>query len=78
MSRPSLALAERFTELLGDPAMLYLTHWRMQVAARLLSDGEATVSAVALPAARARRRRAPPREGPAAGQPGRIAPMAAT
>lgn len=58
--------------------MLHLTRWRMQVAARLLRDGEAKVSAVALPAASAGRRRAAPREGPAAGQPGRVAPMAAT
>ncbi len=42
------ALAERFTHFVGDPPMQYLTRWRMQVAARLLADGHAKVSAVAL------------------------------
>jgi AraC-like DNA-binding protein len=42
-------LAERFAQLVGDPPMQYLTRWRMQVAARLLADGEAKVSAVARP-----------------------------
>lgn len=32
-------LAERFTQLVGMPPMHYLTHWRMQLAARLLADG---------------------------------------
>jgi AraC-like DNA-binding protein len=41
-------LAERFTHLVGHPPMHYLTRWRMQVAARLLADGQAKVSAVAL------------------------------
>jgi AraC-like DNA-binding protein len=41
------SLSERFTSLLGEPAMQYLTRWRMQVAARLLSDDAAKVSAVA-------------------------------
>ena len=41
------ALAERFTRLVGQPPMAYLTQWRMQLAARLLSDGERKVSAVA-------------------------------
>ena len=41
------ALAERFTHFVGDPPMQYLTRWRMQVAARLLADGEAKVSTVA-------------------------------
>jgi AraC-like DNA-binding protein len=41
------ALAERFTHLVGEPPMQYLTRWRMQVAARLLGDGIAKVSAVA-------------------------------
>jgi AraC-like DNA-binding protein len=40
-------LAERFAHLVGDPPMQYLTRWRMQVAARLLADGEAKVSTVA-------------------------------
>jgi AraC-like DNA-binding protein len=42
------ALADRFTQLVGLPPMRYLTHWRMQLAARLLADGAAKVSAVAL------------------------------
>jgi AraC-like DNA-binding protein len=42
------ALAERFTLFVGDPPMQYLTRWRMQVAARLLADGEAKVATVAL------------------------------
>jgi len=42
------ALAERFTHFVGDPPMQYLARWRMQVAARLLADGQAKVSAVAL------------------------------
>jgi AraC-like DNA-binding protein len=42
------ALAERFAHLVGQPPMQYLTRWRMQVAARLLADGVAKVSAVAL------------------------------
>jgi AraC-like DNA-binding protein len=42
------ALAERFTHFVGDPPMQYLGRWRMQAAARLLADGQAKVSAVAL------------------------------
>jgi AraC-like DNA-binding protein len=42
------ALAERFSHFLGQPPMHYLTQWRMQVAARLLADGTAKVSAVAM------------------------------
>jgi len=42
------ALADRFTHFVGRPPMQYLTHWRMQVAARLLADGGSKVSAVAL------------------------------
>jgi AraC-like DNA-binding protein len=42
------ALAERFSHFVGDPPMQYLTRWRMQAAARLLADGQAKVSAVAL------------------------------
>ena len=41
-------LADRFTHLVGHPPMQYLTRWRMQLAARLLADGVAKVSAVAL------------------------------
>jgi AraC-like DNA-binding protein len=42
------ALADRFAHFVGQPPMQYLTRWRMQVAARLLADGVAKVSAVAL------------------------------
>jgi AraC-like DNA-binding protein len=42
------ALAERFTHLVGQPPMQYLTHWRMQLAARLLHDASAKVASVAL------------------------------
>lgn len=41
------ALAERFKELLGLPPMQYLAQWRMQLAAGLLAQGNANVSAVA-------------------------------
>jgi len=34
-------LAERFTGMVGQPPMQYLTLWRMQLAARLLADGGA-------------------------------------
>jgi AraC-like DNA-binding protein len=32
-------LAERFTEMVGQPPMQYLAMWRMQLASRLLTDG---------------------------------------
>jgi AraC family transcriptional regulator, alkane utilization regulator len=32
-------LAERFTEMVGEPPMQYLALWRMQLASRLLRDG---------------------------------------
>ena len=32
-------LAERFTDILGQPPMQYLAMWRMQLASRLLADG---------------------------------------
>jgi AraC-like DNA-binding protein len=41
-------LAERFTHVVGQPPMQYLARWRMQLAARLLSDGSAKVAAVAI------------------------------
>jgi AraC-like DNA-binding protein len=40
-------LAERFTSLVGHPPMLYLTRWRIQLAASRLAAGAAPVSAVA-------------------------------
>jgi AraC-like DNA-binding protein len=39
-------LAARFTVLVGHPPMQYLARWRVQLAARLLADGLAKVSAV--------------------------------
>lgn len=40
-------LAERFAQLTGMPVMQYLTRWRMQVAAGLLTRGSPKVAAVA-------------------------------
>lgn len=45
MSRSSFAA--RFTELVGEPAMQYLTTWRMQLALTALREGDATVAQVA-------------------------------
>ncbi|MGQ0649333.1 MAG: AraC family transcriptional regulator [Gemmatimonadaceae bacterium] len=39
--------AERFTQLVGAPPMQYLSRWRLQVAARMLRDGDAKVVAIA-------------------------------
>jgi len=39
-------LAERFTEMVGQPPMQYLASWRMQLASRLLVEG-GQVAAVA-------------------------------
>jgi len=39
-------LADRFVQLVGYPPMQYLTRWRIQLAARLLSDGARKVAAV--------------------------------
>jgi AraC-like DNA-binding protein len=39
--------ARRFTELVGEPPMAYLTGWRLSVAADLLARSDATVEAVA-------------------------------
>ncbi len=41
------AFAQRFTDLLGEPPMRYLTRWRMTEAARLLRDPRASVSRIA-------------------------------
>jgi AraC-like DNA-binding protein len=41
------AFAARFTELVGDPAMQYVTRWRMQIAASSLKDEGATVAELA-------------------------------
>jgi len=39
------ALAERFTFLIGQPPMQYLLHWRLQVAAGLLTQGSKVAAA---------------------------------
>lgn len=39
--------AERFTNLVGEPPMRYLTNWRMQLAAQRLRDGHQSVARVA-------------------------------
>jgi AraC-like DNA-binding protein len=41
------ALARRFTELVGEPPMSYLTSWRLALAADLLREPDATLGAVA-------------------------------
>jgi len=41
------AFAARFTELVGEPAMKYVTRWRMQVALDLLQSEDTPVSALA-------------------------------
>ena len=41
------AFAARFTELVGEPVMRYLTTWRMQVALDRLQRSDASISAVA-------------------------------
>ena len=43
----SSVLAERFSQLVGQPPMQYLTQWRMQLAARMLAESSAKVVAVA-------------------------------
>jgi AraC-like DNA-binding protein len=40
-------LATRFTGLLGEPPMRYLTRWRLQLAARLLREGEEGLAVIA-------------------------------
>jgi AraC-like DNA-binding protein len=41
------ALARRFTELVGEPPMTFLTGWRLALAADLLREPDATVGSVA-------------------------------
>jgi len=40
-------LAERFTQFVGQPAMQYLTNWRMQLAANHLLSGADSIATVA-------------------------------
>ncbi|WP_336085052.1 AraC family transcriptional regulator [Nocardia sp. SSK8] len=41
------ALARRFTELVGEPPMTFLTEWRLSLAADLLAESDATVESIA-------------------------------
>ncbi|MET7438947.1 AraC family transcriptional regulator [Streptomyces sp. NPDC005496] len=41
------ALARRFSDLVGEPPMTYLTGWRLALAADLLRDGGETIGAIA-------------------------------
>ncbi len=41
------AFAARFTRLVGEPPLHYVTRWRMQKAASLLRDGQASIAQVA-------------------------------
>ncbi|MEU4513933.1 AraC family transcriptional regulator [Nonomuraea wenchangensis] len=41
------SLARRFTELVGEPPMSFLTDWRLALAADLLREPDATIGAVA-------------------------------
>ncbi|TDD07717.1 AraC family transcriptional regulator [Nonomuraea diastatica] len=41
------ALARRFTELVGEPPMSFLTDWRLALAADLLREPDATIGSVA-------------------------------
>ncbi|PWK48138.1 AraC-like DNA-binding protein [Actinoplanes xinjiangensis] len=41
------AFARRFTDLVGQPPMTYLTHWRLDLAAESLRTSDATVGAIA-------------------------------
>jgi AraC-like DNA-binding protein len=41
------AFAARFTDLVGEPAMRYVTRWRMHVAINRLKDRDSTVSEIA-------------------------------
>jgi transcriptional regulator GlxA family with amidase domain len=41
------ALHERFAEMIGQPPMQYLTHWRVQLASRMLRETPASVLSIA-------------------------------
>lgn len=41
------AFAARFTDLVGEPVMQYVTRWRMRVAVNALEDEDATVGELA-------------------------------
>ena len=40
-------LAERFTALVGEPPMQYLTRWRLALAAQMLRDGRDPIIRIA-------------------------------
>ncbi|MFE7743137.1 AraC family transcriptional regulator [Nocardia sp. NPDC057455] len=40
------ALARRFTDLVGEPPMAFLTEWRLALAADLLQESDATIEAI--------------------------------
>jgi AraC-like DNA-binding protein len=40
-------LARRFTEVVGEPPMAFLTHWRLAVAADLMREPDATLGSIA-------------------------------
>lgn len=42
------AFARKFSELVGEPPLTYLTRWRMDIAARLLRESEKSLIAIAL------------------------------
>ncbi|WP_063046732.1 AraC family transcriptional regulator [Nocardia pseudovaccinii] len=41
------ALARRFTDLVGEPPMAFLTEWRLALAADLLQESDATIESIA-------------------------------
>ena len=41
------ALADRFTELIGESPMRYLARWRVQLAKQMLRDGDCSVAEIA-------------------------------
>jgi AraC-like DNA-binding protein len=45
--RSPAVFARRFTALVGQPPLTYLTWWRMTIAARILRDSDAPLSTVA-------------------------------
>jgi len=40
-------LAQRFTDLVGDAPMRYLSNWRMQLAKQMMRDGTCNIQEVA-------------------------------
>jgi len=48
VSMSRAAFARRFTNLVGEPPMTYLTRWRMDIAARLLRDSGDILNSIAI------------------------------